>query len=170
MQSCAFASRPVYDLPYAYDDSAPDMWKYGWQHGCKSGFTVYGSNFHRTLYKFAQDVKKMSDTTYYKAWMDSFNYCRHYINRYLAGESFSYQETPSALGNGISITGGDKRDNRSLTATGVFSSEKTDAGLFSSMFDVKAPGYGDSAWGSDVPNKCDWLNRCGDDKPDDWHW
>lgn len=168
LQSCAVTSRPVYDLPYAYDDRAPPLWKLGWEHGCKSGFTVYGSNFYRTLYKFTQDVDRMKDETYYKAWMDSFNYCRHYINRYLAGESFSYQGTPGVISStGINITSGDKRDDRALTATGLFSNEKTNKGLFSSMFDVNVQS---NSWGNNVEEDCDWLNRCGADKPADWHF
>lgn len=170
IQSCALASRPIYELPYAYDENASPMWKLGWNHGCQSGFTVYGSNYHRTMYKFTQEVDRMSDRDYYRAWLDSFNYCRHYINRYLAGESFSYEESPTLISSSsLNIRGGDKRDNRALTATGIFSSKKTSDGLFSSMFKVNTPGHGDTAWGANV-KKCDWLNRCGKDQPADWHW
>lgn len=170
VQSCAFASRPVYDLPYSYDEKAPDMWKLGWQQGCKSGFSVYGTNFHRALYKYTQDVEKMKDGTYYKAWLDSFNYCRHYMNRYLAGESLSHQTVPGVFSSkSLNITSSGLRDNRPLTTTGLFSSEKTNKGLFSDMFEFNLLGHGSTAWGASV-DECDWLNRCGSDKPADWHF
>lgn len=167
-QSCALQSEPIYDLPYSYSDDAPDMWKLGWQHGCKSGFTAYGSDYHRTLYKFTQDVERMKDTMYYKAWLDSFNYCRHYINKYLSDDSASYQSTPGVFSDSsLEIMGGDRRQNRSLTATGLFSSEKTNKGFFGdSIFNTDLQS---NSWGKNV-KKCDWLNRCGDDAPADWHF
>jgi hypothetical protein len=102
--------------------------------------------------------------------MDSFNYCRHYINRYLAGESFSYKEIPAAISStSLNITPSGLRDSRSLTADGIFRSSNTDQGLFGSVFTGYAPGSGPTSWGGSI-DECDWLGRCGGDKPADWHF
>ncbi len=157
---------PIYDLPYATDPNAPPIWKLGWQHGCYSGFSAFGNEFYKSQYKFTQDMRYVRDETYFKGWMDAFNYCRAYVNRSLAGDELSYEENPTLFSTkSLDITTGNKRDDPRIYKTGFFSG-RSNEGFFSSMFDVKIPGYGSTAWGASA-DECDWLNRCGADKPKD---
>ncbi len=164
--SCAAAVSPSYDMTVSYQEDAPDEWKLGWQHGCESGLSVYGNNYYKTLYKFKQDVSMLKNEYYFKSWNDSFNYCRSAINRRLSGDTLSNEEVPSLFSTkDLNITQGMKRDNAPITKQG-FMFGGAERGLFSDMFDVKLMGQGSTAWGASV-DKCDWLNRCGKDKPKD---
>lgn len=166
--SCAARTKPSYDVTVTYDESAPPEWKLGWQHGCESGFSAYGNNYYKTLYKFHQDVSMVKNEYYFKAWNDGFNFCRAYINRNLSGDYKSYEAVPSLLSpNNLDITQGKRRDDSPVVKQSVFGGGgKAEEGLFHDMFNVKTPGFGSTAWGASV-NKCDWLNRCGEDKPKD---
>jgi hypothetical protein len=165
LNACILSSRPLYELPTTYDEEAPDIWKLAWQDGCQSGYSVYGNSMFKQMYKFKQDVTKMSNPTYYKGWRDAFNYCRAYVNRYLAGESKTTEESPKVLSdNSLDFKFGNKRDDAGILKRGLFSSGKDTGGLFSGIFTLSVPGY------DGIPNtdgSCDWLNRCGDDKPKD---
>ena len=166
LASCFARSSPVYDLPYSYDPNAPETWKLGWQHGCESGLSVYGSDYYKSIYKFKQDVTRVNDNFYYKGWNDSFNFCRSYINRTLAGDSKSRDVVPALFSSdNLDITRAGKRDDLAILKSGIFSG--TDSkGMFGNAFTLYTPGYGSTAWGASV-DECDWLNRCGADKPKD---
>lgn len=162
LQSCALRRDPYYDVLYQYDENAPDVWKLGWQHGCESGFSAFGNDFHKTYYKLKQDVNRMSDPTYFKAWRDSYNYCRSVINRSLAGENLGGDDEWGILSTkDLNVTGGHKRSIAGMQKGGIFAGKDND-GLFSSMFNFSIPG-----WHVDTSDGCDWLNRCGADKPKD---
>lgn len=166
LSACFAKSSPLYDLPYSYDPGAPETWKLGWQHGCKSGLSAYGSDYYKSIYKFTQDVTRINDKLYYKGWNDSFNFCRSYVNRGLAGTSKSRDSVPALFaGSSLDITRAGKRDDPAILKTGIFSGYDN-KGLFGDAFTLYTPGYGSTAWGSQV-DECDWLNRCGDDKPKD---
>ena len=166
LSACILSSAPVYDLPYSYDENAPDIWKLAWEHGCKSGLSAYGNNFYKTFYKLTQDVDKMKNPTYLKGWKDSFNHCRSYVNRYLAGESRSSEEIPAVIGNSnIDFKGGNKRDDPVLLKAGFTGT--SDQALLAEMFNFTIPGWGETARIVRGDPDCDWLNRCGADKPQD---
>lgn len=168
LTSCAARLKPSYDLVISYDESAPPEWKLGWQQGCESGLSAYGNDYYKTLYKFKQDVSMVKNEYYFKAWNDSFNYCRASINRSLAGDYKRNEDVPALFSShNLDITTSGKRDIAPIVNQSVFGTGGKQArGAFADMFDVKAPGYGSMSWGSSV-DKCDWLNRCGDDKPKD---
>lgn len=155
----------MYDLPYSYDPNAPETWKLGWQHGCESGYSVYGTNFYSTIYKFKQDVTRINDTYYYKAWNDGFNICRAYANRALGGDSKKRKDPAVFTPDDMRITQTGLRDDQPILKTGLFGGT-SGVGLFGDAFDMQTPGYGSTAWGANV-DECDWLGRCGDDIPKD---
>jgi len=166
--ACFSRTKPLYDLTVSYDQSAPPEWKLGWQHGCESGLSAYGNDYYKTLYKFKQDVTMVKNELYFKAWNDGFNFCRASINRSLAGDYKSAESMPTLFSTeNLDVTLSKRRDTSPIVNNGVFGNgEKTDRGMFADMFDVKTPGYGSTAWGASV-DSCDWLNRCGEDKPKD---
>ncbi|MDA0781718.1 MAG: hypothetical protein PQ612_03075 [Rickettsiales bacterium] len=57
---------------------APNKYKHGWKDGCESGMSSMTSTTYKTFYSFKQDPILRKDPTYYKAWKDTFNFCRHY--------------------------------------------------------------------------------------------
>ena len=165
LTSCFTRSNPTYDLLYSYDPDAPETWKLGWQHGCESGYTAYGTNIYGSMYTFKQDVTRINDQYYYKAWNDAFNICRAYINRYTGGDSKVRKNPAVFTSDDLRITNTGLRDDAPITKTGLFSGT-SGTGLFGDAFDLQTPGYGSTAWGANV-DECDWLNRCGSDKPKD---
>jgi hypothetical protein len=159
VQSC---KRPNYDLPYSYPENAPEVWKLAWQHGCRSGFSVYGNLWYKTWYHFEQDVSRIDDPIYYKGWMDSFNYCRAYINRSLAGDSVGAAQDSIALfsNSRIGTITGNKRDSKAVNGSDR---------LFGNLFrGVDAPGWNEEWKGYNGEESCDWLGRCGSAKRGDY--
>ena len=58
---------------------SPEFTK-GWEDGCVSGMGAYGSDVYKSLYKWKRDEQlAQTNITYYKAWKDSYNYCRHFL-------------------------------------------------------------------------------------------
>ncbi len=170
LSSCdyVFTPKPTYDLPYEVDPTAPPLYKLGWQHGCYSGFSAYGNNWYKSQYKFTQDMRYVHEDMYFKPWTDGFNYCRAYINRTLSGDPRKNQENPTLFStDSLNITSGNLRDDPAIYKTGVFSGRSTEGVIGGGPFNaVKLPWLGSAAWGESV-DECDWLNRCGDDKPVD---
>ena len=170
LASCFATTKPSYDLTVSYDQSAPPEYKLGWQHGCESGLSAYGNNYYKSLYKFKQDLTMIKNEYYFKAWNDSFNFCRSSINRSLAGDYKGQEDAPALLStSNLDITRGQKGDIATMVKWGAFGGGgKDEKGLMSDMFNVQVPGYGSTAWGASPYNgKCDWLGRCGDDIPKD---
>lgn len=144
----------MYGLPYDTPKNAPPEWKLGWEHGCKSGYSAYGADFHKSIYSFTQDVKMIQNADYSKAWTDGFNYCRAFINRYLAGESFSnvpdgeYSKIFST--RNFNLKGFNLRNEKDVVSKGL------GLGIFDG---VDPPGWGEWKWGGDVSCEHDWLGR-----------
>ncbi len=59
-------------------NDAPNNYKRGWKDGCESGLASMTNSFYRTFYTFKQDATLRRDPTYYTAWKDTYNFCRHY--------------------------------------------------------------------------------------------
>lgn len=58
---------------------SPEFTK-GWEDGCVSGMGAYGSDVYKSLYKWTRDeTLAATNIVYYKAWKDSYNYCRHFL-------------------------------------------------------------------------------------------
>jgi hypothetical protein len=171
LQAC---SRPIYDMPYNVPDDAPPMWKLAWEHGCKTGFSAYGNDFYKTLYKYTQDVEKMRDPMYSKGWTDSYNFCRAFVNRALVGEGFTREPNPTLIStSNLNFKMGNRRNDRDVLGSGYFSPIQENqpfVGLF--VNPLHAPGAGSTQWGSSsvIGSDCDWLGRCGDDAPEAWHY
>ncbi len=164
-----FTGKPVYDLPYEVDPSAPPLYKLGWQHGCYSGFSAYGNAYYKSLYKFTQDMRYVHEDMYFKPWTDGFNYCRAYVNRSLAGDTkIDSHENPSVFSSSdLNIATGNIRDDPTIYKTGLFGG-RSSAGVIGGgpTNAVSLPGYGSTAWGASA-EECDWLGRCGEDIPED---
>ena len=146
----------IYQLPYKAPPNAPQEYKLGWEHGCKSGLAAYGNDFYKTFYKFTQDLKLIRNPVYYKAWSDSFHYCRAYVNRLLAG--YSFRGVPEGEVDPIfdpkTITIRPVYDQRNESNTKGYDSLKVP--LFEGL---ELPGWNENGWGSDVACQSDWLGR-----------
>lgn len=152
----------TYDLPYAYPDDAPPEWKKGWEQGCKSGLSAYGNTWYKTWYNFEQDATMLDNSYYSKAWLDSFNYCRGYINRLLAGENNAGDKSGGILSTttlNLGSPAGDLRDQSLVTKRYGLELDPWYGGM-------DAPGTGKSGWGSAVPCEGDWLGQ----KPSGCTW
>jgi hypothetical protein len=51
----------------------------GWQEGCESGMSGMTNSFYSSFYYFKQDRNMLKNEVYYKAWKDSYDYCKGYI-------------------------------------------------------------------------------------------
>jgi hypothetical protein len=60
-------------------EDAPNKYKRGWTDGCESGLSSMTSTTYKSFYSFKQDAKLREDPSYYRAWKDTFDFCRHYI-------------------------------------------------------------------------------------------
>jgi len=57
---------------------APNKYKLGWKDGCESGLSSMTNTAYKTFYSFKQDPVLRENPVYYKAWKDTYNFCRHY--------------------------------------------------------------------------------------------
>ncbi len=136
-------------------ENAPPEYKQGWADGCESGYSAYGELYYKTFYKFKQDSKMIDNPTYYKAWIDSFNYCRSYINRYMAdgmwfGKGFDKSDDPNVF-NSTGLNDDNAVESKWGLSFGVFEG-------------YSLPGWG--GIGYDGGNDSDWLGR--DEGATDW--
>ena len=60
----------------------PDYLK-GWDDGCKTGMSTMVHGFYKSFYTFKQDPYMLSNERYYKAWKDSYTYCRQYAFKFI---------------------------------------------------------------------------------------
>lgn len=83
-------------------DGSPE-YKQGWKDGCETGLSSMTNDYYRAFYQYRVDVNLVNNETYYRAWKDTFNYCRHYAYGTLK-ESDLRMKLPGA---GISQPGDD---------------------------------------------------------------
>lgn len=63
----------------------------GWDEGCETGLSTMVPGYYKSFYSYKIDPKMMANEVYYKAWKDSYTYCRHYAFRY-AWQPFDHIE------------------------------------------------------------------------------
>ena len=51
----------------------------GWKEGCESGMSGMTNSFYQSFYVFKQDNQLLTNEVYYKAWKDSYDYCKGYV-------------------------------------------------------------------------------------------
>lgn len=74
--------------PHPLRMSGPDKSKgspeylQGWDDGCKTGLSTMVQGYYKSFYGFKQDPYMIGNPVYYKAWKDSYTYCRQYSFRY----------------------------------------------------------------------------------------
>ncbi len=73
------AVKPMSWLLKQMPDDAPNKYKVGWKDGCESGMSSMTNTMYKTFYSFKQDKNLRKDPTYYKAWKDTYTFCRHYV-------------------------------------------------------------------------------------------
>lgn len=56
----------------------PPEYVEGWNDGCESGLAAMTNDYYKTFYTFQQNNTLISNELYYKAWKDTFHFCRHY--------------------------------------------------------------------------------------------
>ena len=54
----------------------------GWEDGCQTGLSTMVHGYYKSFYGYKQDPYKANNPRYYKAWKDSYTYCRHYSFRF----------------------------------------------------------------------------------------
>jgi len=133
-------------------ENAPPQYQEGWKDGCESGMAAYGNYYYKTFYKIKSNSKLLSSPIYYNAWVDSFNYCRHYMNRYQLtgfwfgeGGGHAPEEGENEFSSG-SLRSDDEMKQRGFSLPGMFDG-------------VNSPGWGETGFGGSVENKEDWLGR-----------
>lgn len=57
----------------------PFEYEHGWAQGCESGMGGMSNDYYKSFYQYRIDVNYVTNETYYKAWKDAYNYCRHYV-------------------------------------------------------------------------------------------
>lgn len=140
-QNFGWKPKPAF-IGHAPENASP-VYKKGWEQGCESGLAAYGNYYYKTFYHFTHDPELIDNGQYYKAWGDAFNYCRAYVNRYLAGgflfgEGFNTSD-PETFGNAA------LRSNRDIEDGGF-------TGFPPFMQAVSPPGWGDTSWGGSTDN------------------
>lgn len=63
-------------------ENASEIYKNGWNDGCETGISTMVTGYYKSFYFFKQNPEMVSNQEYYKAWKDSYNYCRQYSFRY----------------------------------------------------------------------------------------
>lgn len=82
LTNCYGAPDIVKPAPWIFKlmpQDAPPVFKQGWIDGCKTGLGTMTNTFYKTFYRFTQDPVLRKDPLYYKTWVDTYNFCRHYI-------------------------------------------------------------------------------------------
>lgn len=78
LTACTTDLRPMGYLMKQMPKVAPVEYQLGWKEGCESGIAAMSNDFFRAFYRYTQSVELVHNEVYYKAWKDSFNYCRSY--------------------------------------------------------------------------------------------
>jgi hypothetical protein len=80
-------------------DSHPDYLE-GWNAGCNTGLSTMVPGYYKSFYAFEQDPYKSNNPMYYKAWQDSYHYCRQYAFRFVWD---SYDKSGHKTDNNICV-------------------------------------------------------------------
>jgi hypothetical protein len=56
----------------------PPNYKQAWLDGCQSGLASMTNAYYKTFWHFTQNAALRRDPVYYKTWVDTYNFCRHY--------------------------------------------------------------------------------------------
>lgn len=83
LASCSLSDTPdiLKPMPWLFKqvpENAPNKYKEGWKHGCESGLASMTNSYFKSFYKFRQNKKLITNKSYYKAWKDTYDFCRHY--------------------------------------------------------------------------------------------
>lgn len=63
---------------YMPKNGSPE-YEQGWKQGCESGMSGMTNSFYQSFYVFKQDNSLLKNEVYYKAWKDSYDYCKGYV-------------------------------------------------------------------------------------------
>lgn len=146
----------IWSLPNRVDGFAPNApaeYKQGWQDGCKTGISMYGTSIHKAFYKFTLDPELRDNTTYNRIWHNARSYCRSETNRFLAGNEWS-SAYPGALSGQVGqlAAGGRQRNFQSVTGAAnmqVFGIPLSGNPQSLNLFHQGSSGFFPS-WGSNV--------------------
>lgn len=58
------------------------MFQKGWEHGCTSGLATVSNSYYKSFYRFQQDPPLVKNPEYFNAWMESFVYCKDYVDKW----------------------------------------------------------------------------------------
>ncbi|MBL0319489.1 MAG: hypothetical protein IPP74_09430 [Alphaproteobacteria bacterium] len=78
LSACIADVRPMARIFTHMPENAPIEYQLGWKQGCESGISAMGNDFFKTFYHYTQSAELVHNEVYYKAWKDSFTYCRNY--------------------------------------------------------------------------------------------
>lgn len=54
----------------------------GWEHGCQTGLSTMTPSYYKSFYTYKQEPSMIHNLDYYKAWKDSYTYCRQYAFKF----------------------------------------------------------------------------------------
>lgn len=77
----SFAPKP-FKIGGPPKDAHPDYLE-GWEDGCNTGLSTMVPGYYKSFYGYQQDPYKTGNPIYYKAWKDSYTYCRQYAFRFV---------------------------------------------------------------------------------------
>lgn len=63
-------------------ENGSEEYKMGWADGCETGLSTMVTGYYKSFYFFKQNSNMVENPEYYKAWKDSYTYCRQYSFRY----------------------------------------------------------------------------------------
>ncbi len=141
-------------MAHAPEDATP-QYKQGWEDGCGSGMAAYGNDVYKAAYEFKQDPKMVNHPLYFRAWIDGYQYCRPFINRYLN----------DGFWGGVGFDQTVNLRNRDVTlgpGLNFFSNEREDGEFGRPIYGFNANYWGDEGgdWlGRTSDNQTDWLGR-----------
>lgn len=108
--ACNAAKETLKPAKWVYKQmpKGPPEYMEGWQDGCESGMASMTNDFYKTFYTFKQNNDMIGNELYYKAWKDTFHFCRHYVYGMLreSGQRFKKPDEKSdyIFDNGIGKT------------------------------------------------------------------
>jgi len=80
-EKSVFAPKPLRMGKPDMKNASPEYVK-GWDDGCETGLSTMVTDYYKSFYTYKMDPYMIDNATYFKAWNDSYTYCRQYSFRY----------------------------------------------------------------------------------------
>jgi hypothetical protein len=88
LTACQNSRLDITGMPHPPTQGPPEYIE-GWQAGCETGMSTYGSDYTRIRYGANVDGHRMEDPNYNKGWELGQSYCSYYVSTYLSNRELS---------------------------------------------------------------------------------